>query len=734
MSLRTKLLDVAARSLGGAVIDLKDPRAWESMTALRSKTGIAVTSSTAMNLSAVFACIRTSTETLSTLPVHVYQRSAAGRIELHDHPITRLLSRQANPDMPANVFREVIQGHLELRGKAFAEIVRDGRGDPVELWPIHPDSIQIQRGKKGALQYVYTPTNYIFPAAKILHFRGLGSNGIDSYSVISLARESLGLGLAAQEYGSRFFGQGTNMGGFLKHPKGLSDQAFERLKKEMNQKYKGLEKSHGLIILEEGLEYQKIGLTNEDAQFLETRKFQNSEVARWFGMKPHMIGDLERATFSNIEQQSIEAVTYTWRPRVVRLEQEIAVKLLREDEYIKFSLEGLLRGDVKSRYEAYKIAIENGWMNADEIRAFEDMNPQPEGMGKIFLAPLNMGDKHALLPKEKSETAEGSDGAAVDDTSAGVQLNGAQVSAATAIVEKVTAGKLPKDGGIAQLKILFNLTAQQATEMMGSAGDMLPADAARSNRSLFQQGESRAQIEYRSLSDRRLIADRYRGTVREAAQKLVNRETAFITEHIEGLTAEEIRTWLQESYGGFSLDVEELFSPIYRAIGRELYPVYAREVGSDPKHIPQGYEDAITRYISSFALRYTSSDKGQLTQIIDEAQEEFYAEIQTRMASWQESNAQKVEGRETTRIRNYLAKGAYAIAGITKIRSVAHGDNCPYCNALNGKIIGIKEFFIYKGEEFKPEGAQNALIPHVNRSHPPYHDGCDCDIVAEGLV
>jgi hypothetical protein len=246
--------------------------------------------------------------------------------------------------------------------------------------------------------YIYIPTNYPFPASKILHFRGFGSTGIDSYSVISLARESIGLGISAQEYGARFFGQGTNMGGFLKHPKGLSDEAFQRLRKDMNQKYKGLERSHGLIILEEGMDYQKVGLTNEDAQFLETRKFQVTEIARWFGMQPHMVGDMEKATFSNIEQQSIEAVIYTWRPRAVRLEQELNMKLLGPGEYIKFSLEGLLRGDIKSRYEAYKIGVENGWLNADEVRSLEDMNPQPDGMGQIFLAPLNMTNKANYLP------------------------------------------------------------------------------------------------------------------------------------------------------------------------------------------------------------------------------------------------------------------------------------------------------------------------------------------------
>lgn len=373
---------------------------WENVLYTASKTGMKVTPTSAMNLSAVFACVRRSSETLSTLPVHVYRKTKSGREEI-EHPVARLFSRSPNPEMPANVFREVIQGHLELRGVAFAEIVRNTYGQPVELWPIHPDYMVVERAKDLSLVYRYTPNNYVFNSRDILHFRGLGSSGLDHYSIISLARESLGLSLAAQEYGAKFFGQGTNMGGFLsKKGPMLKKEAFERLKAQMNEQYAGLQGAHKLIILEDGLEFQKVGLSNEDAQFLESRKFQVSEIARWFGMQPHMIGDLEKATFSNIEQQSIEAVTYTWRPRAVRLEQEINIKLLNRNEYIKFSLEGLLRGDIQSRYEAYKIAVQNGWMNADEIRAMEDMNPQPGEIGKVFLYPTNMENKEKLMQSD----------------------------------------------------------------------------------------------------------------------------------------------------------------------------------------------------------------------------------------------------------------------------------------------------------------------------------------------
>ena len=736
---------VGIRSVVSNFGTLTNPGWWSSLISGKSNSGVNVTANTALNLSAVFACVRRSSETLSTLPVHVFRKTETGRQEV-ESPVTHLLGRSPNPWMPANVFREVIQGHLELRGKAFAEIVRDGRGIPVELWPIHPDNIKIDVSISGRLVYTYIPTGYPFQAEKILHFRGLGSNGIDSYSPVALAKESIGLGLAAQEYGARFFGQGTNMGGFIQHKGTLSDEAWDRLRTDLNQKYLGLEKTHGLIILEEGMEYQKIGLSNDDAQFLETRKFQVSEIARWFGMPPHMIGDLEKATFSNIEQQSIEAVQYTWRPRVVRLEQEINMKLLPPGEYVRFSLEGLLRGDIKSRYEAYKIGVINGWLSADEVRSLEDMNPQPDGMGQIFLAPTNMTNKAKYLPE--AEDPEGSDpaganaaAAAVDDTGAGVTLNGAQVQAATAIVMAVAAGELPRNAGIGQLKILFNLSQSQAEELMGSAGDgskLTPNKAPETNPArsgkIREIRVDRKKMERRSIADRRYVADKYRSELRAATEKVIKEELRWLNEELKGKTADEAREYIIAEFGSLETFVTDTFTPIYKRASEELFPIFAEEVGSDEK-IDDEFRKQLDEYVVSFAKRYLSQDRGSLVNVIKDAidSEADYTEAVTARASaWKDTRPQQIEQLETTRLRNYFALAAYASMGIKKIRSVSNGKSCPYCNAIDGVVVDVYEPFIRKGEEFKPEGAELPLTPTSNRSHPPYHDGCDCDIVSEG--
>ena len=357
-------------------------------------SGNRVTESNAMGLSAHFACVRLIATTLASLPIHVYERTKNGKIQRPDHPVAQLLRLRPNPDMTSFSFIEALQAQISNRGKAFAEIVFDRKGYPAELWPIEPGVIQPQRKDNGSIIYKYNNSDTILPAWKVLHIPGLSFDGINSFSPVQLFRQSFGTSMAVEEYGARFFGQGTNVGGFLEHPQKLSKEAYDRLKTEMAIKYQGLQNSHGIIVLEEGMKYTRLGMAMEDIQFIESRKFTATEMARIHGVPPHLIADLEKATFSNIEEQGIEAVTYLFRPWAIRWEQALDSKLFTEEEqqrfYIKFEIDGLLRGNIKARYEAYSIGLNNGFLNADEVREKEDMNPMPNGEGKIFRFPLNM--------------------------------------------------------------------------------------------------------------------------------------------------------------------------------------------------------------------------------------------------------------------------------------------------------------------------------------------------------
>lgn len=364
-----------------------------------------------MQSSAVYACVRILAETVASLPLPVYERlPIGGKARAPTHSLYTVLHDVANPEMSAFSLRETMQAHLALWGNAYAEIVRDAGGRVRELWPIAPNLVTVNRSTvtKELLYSVQLPdgTQKPMSAGQILHIPGLGFDGIKGLAPIGYARQSIGLALATEEFGARFFGNGTNLGGIAKHPGKLSEQGSKNLRESINEKYSGISKSHRIMLLEEGMEFEKLGIPPEDAQFLETRKFQLNEIARIYRVPPHMIGDLERATFSNVEQQSIDFVVHTIRPWLVRWEKSIMLKLLTPDErrryFAEFVVDGLLRGDIKSRYEAYAVGRQNGWLSANDIREMENLNAI-EG-GDIYLVNGNM------IPADQAGQSQGGGG------------------------------------------------------------------------------------------------------------------------------------------------------------------------------------------------------------------------------------------------------------------------------------------------------------------------------------
>ncbi|GIK15011.1 MAG: hypothetical protein BroJett002_37180 [Candidatus Brocadia sinica] len=380
---------------------LSNPQAWlvDMFTGgTKSATGVNVTPDRALQASAVHACVRVLSETIASLPLHVYKRLDRGKEKATDHYLYPILHDAPNPEMTSFEFRETMMGHLCLRGNAYAEKVFDRAGRIKELWPLNPDRVTVTRDKTTK-QLVYTVTipdearKAELGSDRILHIRGLSGDGIIGYSPIKLARESIGLSLATEEYGARFFGNGSRPGGVLEHPGKLGTEARKNLKTSWEEMHKGLEQSHRIAILEEGLKWHQIGIAPEEAQFLESRQFQAVDIARIFRVPPHLVGILDRATFSNIEQQSIDFVVNTIRPWLVRHEQAYKQRLFDIDDvnhFAEFLIDGLLRGDIQSRYGAYSIGRQNGWLSADDIRELENMNPLPDGQGKTYLLPLNM--------------------------------------------------------------------------------------------------------------------------------------------------------------------------------------------------------------------------------------------------------------------------------------------------------------------------------------------------------
>lgn len=264
------------------------------------------------------------------------------------------------------------------------------------LYPLMPDKMTVERTEKGELFYLYSKDGISYPlrSDEVLHIPGLGFDGLVGYSPIAMAKNAIGMAIATEEYGAKFFANGANPGGVLEHPGVVKDPS--KIRESWNAVYQGSGNAHRVAVLEEGMKFQSIGIPPEQAQFLETRKFQLNEIARIFRIPPHMVGDLEKSSFSNIEQQSLEFVMYTLDPWVIRWEQAIQRALLSTDEkkkyFVKFNVNGLLRGDYQSRMQGYAVGRQNGWLSADDIRELEDMNKLPDGIGERYLVNGNMVD------------------------------------------------------------------------------------------------------------------------------------------------------------------------------------------------------------------------------------------------------------------------------------------------------------------------------------------------------
>lgn len=390
-----------------------------------SSAGKSVTERSAMQMTAVYACVRILSEAVAGLPLHFYRYKDDGSKEKAiDNNLYYLLHDEPNPEMSSFVFRETLMTHLLLWGNAYAQIIRNGKGEVVALYPLMPNKMQVDRDESGKLYYTYTRSegepntmqgsSVTLEPKDVLHIPGLGFDGLVGYSPIAMAKNAIGLAIATEEFGSKFFANGAAPSGVLEHPGTIKDPS--RVREAWQSQFGGSGNSGKVAVLEEGMKYTPISISPEQAQFLETRKFQINEIARIFRVPPHMVGDLEKSSFSNIEQQSLEFVKYTLDPWVVRWEQSLSRSLLSEDEkkqyFFKFNLEGLLRGDYQSRMNGYAIARQNGWMSANDIRELEDLDKlSAEQGGDLYLVngnmlPLNKAGAYAEKNNEKETENE----------------------------------------------------------------------------------------------------------------------------------------------------------------------------------------------------------------------------------------------------------------------------------------------------------------------------------------
>ena len=651
--------------------DLKNPKQWliDALVGRKAISGVYVTEETSLKFMAVYAAVRIISETIASLPLRVYRRlSNGGKEKAPDHKLYRVLHDSPNPEMTAFTYRETVMAHLLGWGNSYSEMVKNGYGEILELWPLLPGRMRVERVKELLIYHYTLPngTEIIIPRDYILHIPALGYDGRIGYSPIRMAQEAIGMGLALEEFGARFFTNATNIGGVAEHPGQLGKQAHNNLEKSLQEKYEGLGKSHRLLILEEGMKYQKVTIPPNEAQFIESRRFQLEEVARIYRVPKHLLQDLTHATFSNIEHQSIDFVVHCIRPWLVRLEQAYNLKLFKESDresyFAEHCVDGLLRGDIKSRYEAYHTARMDGWLNADEIRELENLNPMEDGQGRVYTVPLNMVNLKSIT-----------------------------------------------GSGEGNRNII--LPAENATRML----------AARSG------GLTRQVIAH---SYKKIIEDAAARVVRREAER-IKKLTKEVFASRSKRNLDKFSIVLEELYGQFGEYLTKQVSPSFFSLAGAITKEAQVEAVSN-EDISNEVDKFMEEYVDAFRKRYIESSQGQLISAAKkatDAQEDPAQYIFDLLAEWQKSRPGKVALNENVKINGAVSRVTWTLSGVREMVWRNTGSkSCTYCNHMDGKVVGIEEKFVPANVDYKPPGADGALKIRGPKSHPPLHQGCDCII------
>ncbi|HEC61779.1 MAG TPA: phage portal protein [bacterium] len=628
---------------------------------IKTYAGNSVTEENSLKSTAVFSCVRVLAESVAMLPLHLYRRTDGGKARATDHSLYRILHRQPNPEMTSFIFRETLMGHLVGWGNCYAQIIYGGNGQVTELWPLRPDKMSIER-VEGELVYEYITSSgqpRILLRSEVFHVAGLGFDGIQGYSPIAKAREAIGLSLATEEFGSRFFGNGARPGAVLEHPGQLGKPAHENLRASWKEKHQGLSQAHNIAILEEGMKLHEIGIPPEDAQFLETRKFQVNEIARLYRVPPHMIGDLEKASFSNIEQQSIDFVVNTLTPWLVRWEQGYDTRLLAngdEDNFFaEHLIEGLLRGDIAARYSAYAVGRQWGWLSANEIRRLENMNPIDKG-GDIYLVPMNMTPSDQLtaplpvLPGQEDDTLD---------------------------IEGRVIRQLPE----------------------GRAG--------------FPKNRDQLRKRYKPLfldAAQRFVTREVLAIKRQAGKDLTRNLQAF-------------KAWMEEFYKDLPKHIRKNFMPVLISYIDAIQEEANGEIGLEPEMTPELKQFAgeyLDRYSQR---HIDSSIGQLQALIRDTDIEELRETIEQKADEWGEKRPARISMNETARSGNATAALIFFGAGYKLIWRNSGTENCPYCDSMEGKVISKGQYFVKGNTDLQPDGTDAPMKIFNSIRHAPLHGG-----------
>lgn len=610
-----------------------------------STAGVEVTEETALSVGAVKQAVKLLSETMGMLPLHIYERSGdreRQKKRAPQHPLYKILHTQPNPEMTRMEWISFGVANLVLRGNFYSEIVRDNGGRVRELWPIPASAMKVKRDiQTRAIKYSVTVAGQEKPlrADQVLHIRNFQTSGLCGRGLLDDACEPIGTMMAAEQSAAGLYKNGLQVGGTLAHPKTLGEDGMANLRKSIDDQVGGIGKAGRYLLLEEGMTYTAGGnVTPKDAELIPSRKFGVLEVARHTNLPPHLLMDLDRATFSNIEEQGIQFVTYSLGPFIARIEQRIGIQLFSEAEqdrfFAEFNVDGLLRGNIKARYEAYQIAVQIGLLSRNECRDFEGMAPYDGG--DVILEPLNMA-------------AVGSQGG---------------------------------NPGPAPAKPSGNAPPQDGEEQT--------------------RGARRSKVELRGtaksgLNERRRLQESYQKVIATAAGTLVRREAREIKKLADkylpaargkndGREERSANTFLDKAeayYGGdYKQQIRELLGPALEAYAQAVAGSVADQQGGETPPFSKWLE----AYASNMADARAKTKYGQLIELIrDSAADQARSDLDTYVDDYVVNEPDEVGTRESVQMGNGLARVAFGAFGIQKFTWVMSANACPICQEQDGQ-------------------------------------------------
>lgn len=637
-----------------------------------SDSGVAVDPNTALSSTAFLTALRRISQCLAMLPTPVYRHVQIGARDGKQRdraiPLDRVLNRQANAEMTSFEAKELIQAWAVMYGNGRAEIERNKYGAVVGLWPIHPRRIRLERYRGELLYWVEAGgIEHALSTDQIFDLRGFSTTGLTGINLVNVARNAIGTALAQEQFAARFFSNGASPVGILKHPNRFKDEAAQkRVRQSFESVFSGLKNAHRTLILEEGLDWTKLGFDPQASQMVESRTFQVAEVARALDMPLHMVNELSRATFANIEQQAIEFVVFTMQPWYTRWEQRMNMQLLMAESaagyFVEFLLNSLLRGDSKARADSYKSGRDGSWLTINDIRAMENLDPIDDPIADQVVIPVNMSPAGQF------------DMAPRDSGGGRAMIRGRRVP-------------------MAELEKTFQSERRAGREKLRKAYGRLWRGAAE-----------------------RAVRREVREVKRAARDRLRTRDLAGLMDWMEGFYREAAE-WM-----------EQIFAPLAASYMDAIVEQAASEVGMDAPQMGDAAAN-YARILVTLWIGRSRGELEELMSTPGLTDEDLEERIGDLADHWSEVRPSETELEETVRADGVFSRLAWAALGFSTLRWQSNAGACPLCQSLNGKIAAIKGAFADPGSVVQGDETTGDFEVKQFIRNPPLHRGCVCSIV-----